>query len=303
MKYISLNNIFASLSREIKDNSVSDGEIIEWCGDALEAIQTPSTYEHAIRFAEVVDHQIVLPSHLHVILQVARNNTPEASVIAEEVITDPTVTTPDIPVALDAEGMPIHDYELAYYRPYFDLIGEYNILGDNNPWAAKYTPVRLANSTFFDTVVATDVNFADMYTTCEDEYTIIEDVLRFSFETGWVAVAYLRQKLDCVTGYPMIPDTVENRTAVEKYIVYKLKLIDFYQNRLGSESRLQKAERDWQWYCNQAKNKNMMPQTIDEWENLMNQRNYILPQTNRYYGFFGRLSHSENRNLMNYGRK
>ena len=305
MKYISLDTVLASLSRELKQYSVSEGEVIEWCADALEVIQTPSVYQPAVAYEEVSQHQCVLPRHLHVILQVARNNnwTDTTTATTAAIITDPTIDVPDIPVALDSNGTPIHEYELAYYRPYFDLIAEYDVLGSNSNYLSHYTPVRLANQTFFGTVVAKEVDFETIYSTCRDEYTIVDNVLRFSFETGQVAVSYLRQKLDCDTGYPMIPDTIENRTAVLMYVRYKLKEIDFYNNRQGSESRLQKAESDWQWYCGQAKNSNFMPQTIDEWENLMRQRSYIMPQTNRYYGFFGQLAHDENRNLMQHGRK
>lgn len=306
MKYISLDTIFASLSRDLKEYSVSEGEVIEWCGRALEATQTASVYQHAVAFCEVADHQCIVPKHLHVILQVARNNKWAGSGITPEtVVTDTTTDNPaDIPVALDSNGTPINDYELAYYRPYFDVLGEYVIVGNNQPNWNHFTPVRLANSNFFDTIVAKEPDFENLYSTCRDEYTIIgDDTLRFSFREGQVAVSYLRQKLDCETGFPMIPDDYSNKMAVEAFVKMKLKEIDFYANRQGSESRLQKAESDWQWYCGQAKNENTKPQTIDEWENLMRQRNYIMPQNNRYYGFFGKLAHDENRNLMNYGRK
>lgn len=305
MKYISLDTVLASLSRELKQYPVSEGEVIEWCADALEVIQTPSVYENAIAYIEVAQHQCVLPKHLHIILQVARNNNWKNihDSITAKIITDPNINTPDIPVALDENGTPINEYELAYYRPYFDLIAEYSIINSHSSYFSHFTPVRLANQVFFGTVVAKETDFETIYSSCQDEYTIVDNVLRFSFETGQVAISYLRQKLDCETGYPMLPDTIENKTAVIAYVRYKLKEIDFYQNRQGSDSRLAKSESDWHWYCSQAKNSNMMPQTIDEWENLMRQRSYIMPQTNRYYGFFGKLAHDENRNLMHYGRK
>ena len=270
MKYTSINTIFASIGRDIHQYSISDGEIIEWCGRALEAIQSASVYEHAVAFSEVKDHQCELPKHIHVLLQIARNNKwIGTGITPADVITDTTTLPdgPDIPVALDSNGTPINDYDLAYYRPYFDLVGEYNILGNNQPNFNHFTPVRLANNLFFNSIVAREENYDELYKGCRDEYTLVEDMIRFSFQEGQVAIAYLKQKLDC-DGYPMIPDTVENVTAVEKYIKYKLREIDFEQNRLGSESRLVKAESDWQWYCRQAKNVNMIPQTFDEWENL-----------------------------------
>lgn len=312
MKYISLNTVFASFGKVLKTYDISESEVIEWCADALEAIQSPASYEPATAFITIAEHQCEMPSHLHVILQIARNNdTADTPVTVSEIITDVMSTVLDdvlsepanIPVALDSNGTPINEYGLAYYRPYFDIVNESNIFGSSATLKAKFTPVRLAESTFFNTIVAQEeTGFSDLYQTTEDEYTIVADnILRFSFETGQIAVSYLRQKVDCDTGYPMIVDTYSNRRAVISFIRLRLTEIDFYNNRQGSESRLAKAEQDWQWYCRQAVNENTMPQTIDQWENLMRQRSYILPQTNRYYGFFGKLAHTENRNLIDYG--
>lgn len=301
MKYRSINTIFASIGRDIHQYSISDGEVIEWCGRALEEIQSPNVYETDVAFVEVADYKCDLPKHLHVILQIAKNNLWSGTgVTAEEVLTDPTIEIGDTPVALDQNGLPLNAYDLAYYRPYFSLEGEYNILGNSSEVFSKFSPVRLANHTFFHSLVAQEEGFEDLYSASRDEYTIVEDVLKFSFVEGQVAIAYLKQKLDC-DGYPMIPDSNSSVTAIEKYIKYKLREIDFEQGRQGSEMRLQKAESDWHWYCRQAKNENMLPQTIDEWENLMQQRSYLLPQTNRYYGFFGKLATKENRNLPDYG--
>lgn len=305
MKYISINSIFASIGKDIHQYGISEGEVIEWCGRALEATQSANVYQHSVAFEEVSNYQCEMPKHLHVILLAARNNKWTGSGITpQDVITNTTTIAgdPDIPVALDSNGTPINAYELAYYRPYFDVTGSYNIIGDNQPNRNHFTPIRLANHVFFDSIVAKEARYEELYSTCRDEYTIVENKLRFSFPEGQVAIAYLKQKLDC-DGFPMIPDTASNLTAIEKYVKMKLREMDYDLNRQGSEGRLQKAEADWQWYCRQAKNENMMPQTIDEWENLMQQRSYIMPQTNRYYGFFGKLATKENRNLMHYGRK
>jgi hypothetical protein len=75
----------------------------------------------------------------------------------------------------------------------------------------------------------------------------------------------------------------------------KLMEREFYANRDGSVGKLQKAEQDWQWYCKQARNRAMMPKGVDQWQNILEQRNYMLPRINRYYGFFGKMSRPESR--------
>jgi len=74
---------------------------------------------------------------------------------------------------------------------------------------------------------------------------------------------------------------------------------------------MQKAEQDWHWYCKQARNRSLMPKGVDAHQNIMEQRQYMLPRLKRYYGFFGKMSRpesrkfndSDNRNYSNYFRR
>ena len=120
-------------------------------------------------------------------------------------------------------------------------------------------------------------------------------LLRFSFSTGFVAISFKRPILDPITGYPMIPDSQPHITAIINYIVKEDAGIDFRAHREGSQAILEKAERDWDWYCGQASNLDKMPQSIDEMQNLLDQRSYVLPDYNKYYNFFGNLSAPEMR--------
>jgi len=298
MKFVSIDRIFSQINRDLLREGLSEMDIIEWTGQALEFMGASAFLQPAIAFIEVANHQCTLPKHFHTIIQVARNN--EYSVTTSDVTSssESTEEDGDIPVAIDELGMPVNAYDVAYYRPYFDLIGEYYIGGLCERYNLKFTPVRLATHSFFDSIVCKQTDFEDLYTTCTDEYRIIDDsIMRFSFETGQVAISYLKYRFDCNTGYPMIPDNISYITAIVKFITMKIYERDFYAGREGAQAKLQKAEADWHWYCRQAKNFGKMPQTIDEWENLLNQRNYLLPR-NKYKGFFGTLAHVEPRNML-----
>ena len=282
--------------------------MVEWIGEALEFIGASVIFDPAIAFIEVKNHQCVLPKHLYNILQIARNYsfipvTP-AEVQLSSSETPSQEQGPDTPVRIiDASGMPVDAYELASYRPYFDLIGEYYIGGIPILNQRKFSPVHLANHSFFNTIVCKEQNFTGIsHSHTDDEYTLIGNVARFSFESGQVAVSYLRYKIDCEDGYPMIPDHISYTTAITAYIKMRLSETDFYAQRQGSQALLQKAELDWQWYCKQASNQGKMPQSIDDWENLLNQRNYLLPRINRYDSFFGNLSEKENLKMIGNGR-
>lgn len=296
INYVSVDTILAKLQRDLQREGISVNDVVEWVGEAVQALGGQIALEPAIRFAEVKNFTCKLPNLLKMVIQIAKNNEYEGAtlVTSANVIASPE-ETPDVGVLIDDQGVPIEDYNIAFYRPYFDLIGEFTI--GNLGKLPKFTPVRLTNHTFFDTLVCKEQNWEDIYSTCQDEYNIQDGMLRFSFPTGQVAIAYLRLKVDC-NGYPMIPDTYSGITAVTKYVTMKLMELDFYAGRQGSEGRLAKAESDWHWYCKQYGNEAMMPKTVDEWELLLKQRNYIIPRINRYENFFGNLGHTENRNFM-----
>jgi len=297
MEYISVDRIFSKVNRELKRDNISEIDIVEMVGEALEFIGVSLIYEPSVAFIEVKGHQCSMPSHTERIIQIARNNSVEL-VTPQIVKSVPVVTTTDIPVALDYDGTPINAYDLAYYRPYFDLIGDYTA-GINSGCGIKFTPVRLSTNTFFNTLVYKETNFEDIYRNVRDEYTIVEGTtLRFSFESGQIAVSYLKRKVDCETGFPLIPDKISFVTAITAYIKMKLAETDFYNHREGSAQILARAEDQWQWYCGQAKIIGIMPKSLDDWENLLQQRNYLIPRTDRYNSFFGKLADTEKRRLI-----
>ena len=234
-----------------------------------------------------------MPNFLHAVVQIARNNDYDSEETTSS--TDDSTeeeSNVDIPVALDATGMPVNAYDLAYYRPFPDFDGEAFTVGSLQLRYYQFTPVRLANHHFFNQLVCKETDFDGIYATCKDEYTIIDNVFRFSFQSGQVLISYLKQKLD-EYGYPMIPDDVSVITAIENFIRMKVFQEQFDLGREGSDKRYYKAESDWHWYCKQASNKDLMPQTIDEWQNLMDWKNHLMPKWNQYYTFFGKISHPQ----------
>jgi hypothetical protein len=52
---------------------------------------------------------------------------------------------------------------------------------------------------------------------------------------------------------------------------------------------MQKAEADWQWYCKQSTNKAFTLYGLDEHQNMLDSRYQMIPNFNKYYGFFGKL--------------
>lgn len=315
MTYTSIDRILSKIQRDF-GMSADTNDLIEWSGEALEAIGTSRLHEEATAFIEVKNHQCPLPLGIHNIIQIARNNRfcpgseSEATGICPNDFSSSQTTSPtdppcpkcgpcetDGPVWIDCDGTPLCGWEGAYYRPYFDMRYEYDQYRQFIHGYGNFSPVHLATSSFRSNLVCTDVKALDIGSNHERfEYNVIEGkILRFNFRDGQVALAYNRQVVDPKTGYPMIPDTYSATTAISMYIMYKISAKDFYAGRDGAKNKLDKAESDWQWYCRQAANNAWQPQGVDEYENLLQQRSYLIPRTHEYNNFFGRLGSPENR--------
>src|SRR5690606_29538547 len=184
------------------------------------------------------------------------------------------------------------------YVPYFNLQGEYVNWTSCNYYKNRYTPIRLSNHSFFNTIVCQE-NTEGLYDNCVDEYTIVQDKIRTSFRTGSIAIAYTRYPTDAQTGYPMVPDDYSFITAITMYITMKVMFKNWYMGREGFQEKAMKSEEQWQWYCKQSSNKSMIPYGEDGYQNILEQKNYLIPRLNRYYGFFGKLSTGENLKFNN----
>jgi hypothetical protein len=286
-QYTTMDRVFAKLDRDLGAD-LSEGDIIEWTAEALEAMSCVKSYEEAIFFSEVKNHQFNLPKSIHAIIQIARNNRWSGPASTELCIQD-SVKSCD----------PTFDFALFKFGCGVAMIPEFNTRVDYRTWKNSdcyqhYTPVRLTNNSFFNSLVCTE--FDSPYTGNSDEYNIImKSVIRLSFQEGQIAMAYLRQALDETTGYPFIPDSYSHLNAIVAYIRMKKFSRDCDNNREGACGKADRATGDWHWYCQQAKNIENMPHGEDEYQNLLDQRQYVLPRNNRYFGFFGNLSKPENR--------
>ena len=246
LKYTTIDRIFQFVSK-IKPNGFNENDIIGWIGEALDFMSTPKQFEEAVCYVEVSNYQAIIPTWTHNIIQIVRDNN--YVYVAPNTLCNTTSTTtatvdedglaipllpcqffPDgegNPVVVNQLGQPITDYELAYYRPYFDL--QYDYLNwASNFVGGRFSPVRLATNHYFNSLVCPEQ--AEIYTSCTDEYSIIKgEILRFSFESGGVLIAYLRQITN--DGYPMIPDEVSCITAIQHYIRMKFETEEFYAHR------------------------------------------------------------------------
>src|SRR5690349_19381133 len=129
-QYTSIDRIFSKVNRDITSD-FNEEDVIEWTGEALGFMESNKSFDEAVAFMEVNNFTANMPPLSHGLIQIARNNkfTPETkNLFCPKAITDTIVIgeKPNTaPIPLNCAGMPMMDYDLAYYRPYFDLQFEY----------------------------------------------------------------------------------------------------------------------------------------------------------------------------------
>lgn len=305
MNWHGVDRIIDHVKRNSGYKDLEEGDIIAWTAEAMGLMEINSTLQEHVAFVEVRKRRAPQPTGLRYVIQIARNNCwkptwskDDCCVSAFEVdktkckpeILCPEVVKPVYGVATDCNGNPIHGADLAYYRPYFDLVYEYEHFNSLRYYRENFTPVRLANHSFFNSLVCqTKVNLAS----CVDQYSPHGTDFLFSFESGQVAIAYLAPATD-ERGCPLVPDHQSFRTAIGAYISHIKSKMNYEINpeRYEYKTIADKAESDWHWYCGQAKNWAFLPQTVDEFQNLAEQKSYLIPPDS-YYGFFGNLGRPE----------
>lgn len=303
LNYTTVNRIFSKFTRDLRGTDINESDVIEWIGEALEFLKVPQIQEQAVAFIEVKNHHAEIPKGFHMVLQIARNNNWEAEKlspcsVANCVENDTEETTCDFccetVTITDCNGFILNEGDIIDYKPMFDLKFFYQPWLNSKYYKRNFTPVRLANHTLFNTIVCKEK--VDLCMGCTDEYTIVgttEKRLRFSFAEGQIAMSYLKNALDDETGYPLVPDEISYITAITYYI--KWKISEWYQwnGRAGYDGLVSDTERKWKQYARQAKNKAKMPKSLDDYQDLLEQTHYLIPDHKKYYSYFGNLGRPE----------
>jgi len=312
MQYTTVDRIFSKIYRDLDGLERSEADLIEWVGEALDFLKVEGNQEEVVAFMEVKDFHADLPCGFQMALQLAKNVnwTPDNKLetcLNTTPVEDEEGTPIELdcftglPVPLSCDGKPLTDYDVAYYRPFYDLKWEYQPFTGSSYYQNNFTPIRLSNNTFFNSLVCREGD-ESIYNSCTDEYTIVgtaERRFRFSFKEGQVALSYLKTVVDEETGYPMVPDQISYISAIVYYLKWKIAEQHQWSGRQGFAGLATDSERKWMHYVKQAKNWTMMPKSIDDYQDLLEQSHRLIPNHRRYYGYFGKLNKGEDRSFNN----
>jgi len=245
--HISSKQVIAKVFRDLKPKDSSwTVDAVEWIGEALDFIGFHGIFDHKALTLTVKDHKTALPCDLYQLIQVAHKGC--ALVYG----TDTTGYTADHRVAsTGVTGGPI----------YTTAVGETVPTDDHSSpaFTLKFTTER---------------------GTSNDYYLINGGNLVTSFEEGEVTLYYTAYLTDD-DGFPLVPDNVYVKQALEWYIIRQMMMGGFVHPVFNWEV----ADAKWGHYCVAAQNDLSFP-NIDKMETMKNMFVRMVPNLNRHSDFF-----------------
>jgi hypothetical protein len=267
-RLISTQEIVLNVIRnsKFKSTELNQGDIAVWCAEAVDLIGVPYALSRTISCIDIDNHRGILPCDLINVVQVSAltstgvqipmrtaNNTFHPLFLNN--LTNSPVINPVEPVGYDSNGNPIFNF-----LNYDSAISK--SLVDNLPYTFK------------------DVT-----------YDLNSNFIRTSFKDGAkVLMSYEAFPIDD-KGFPMIPDNIKFRKAVEWYV---RMMIDYNLWRTDKIKReiFDHSEREWMWYCGAATTSGLMP-TVDGMSSWKNQLCKLLPNFNTHDSFYDTLGNQE----------
>jgi hypothetical protein len=130
-------------------------------------------------------------------------------------------------------------------------------------------------------------------TACGVTFTINDTYIKFNQKSGNVVLLYEAFPAD-EDGFPLIPDVMEIKNAVAKYITMKLDYISwrFDATDTGKKAIHEHSEREYMWAIGKAHNAIKMLD-YDEMELLKREHLRLIPNYNRYKQLFNKYGYNK----------
>lgn len=121
-------------------------------------------------------------------------------------------------------------------------------------------------------------------------YELNNNWVTTNIKEGKACIAYLAHPVDC-DGFPLIPDHIQFKEALSKFLISKIDYIRWRQNPSddGLRSLYEHSERESNYYIAQALNFAKLPD-VDKMETIKNQMLRLKPNINHWCSNFRNLS-------------
>ena len=290
-EYTTIDRILAMFQRNLGDEDITEENIVEWTGEALEELYRRGSLEECVLFAEVKNFSVKLPAGFKYISGILKNPRAgeDLSCLAQpKDIEIPCTCTPEEAPSCSC-GIDLVSYDGIFWEkerenryrmnpqhtlygipiPYFQARWSFGYWYASHAQRSYFTQrVDLADSRFFKTNVLKNQGFK-LPKAFGDLYTLEGHTVKFNFERGQVAIAYTRIPMDLETGYPLIPDNNSYLQAIYYYIKWRVAEYYSWSGRQGFGGEADRAMALWLKYVAQARVKTIKLRTRDEQDAAM----------------------------------
>lgn len=258
-KFISINSVVSDILDTSDESLFSIADVIEFASKAMAQLDVYETYEEAVSIIRVDNYQSFLPCGLLQVNQILYKK-------------DFNLSEEDKCECKSANQV------------YKDFSSKYFISSD---YVTKnWLPLRASTNPFLVSVLCS--NSPNLVTSCQHEFTILPTgKVVTSFKEGWLIVSYLRAPMND-EGEFLIPDDEELIQSLRTYIMYRLWEKRWNMKEEGARERFEYYRNQWGLYKNMIRGKFKLPIT-DQWQNIIEYSNTLIPKRNRYYKYFGTL--------------
>jgi hypothetical protein len=136
------------------------------------------------------------------------------------------------------------------------------------------------------------------YTLRDITYNVQGNYIFTSFKDGAQVIMFYKAFPVDQEGYPLIPDDISFKQAVQSYIRLKVDYVLWRRNIIARDV-FEYSEREWMWYVGQAKTKALTP-NYDMMESWKNQHLTLMPRINEQARNFEGIGQSQ---YINFGMR
>ena len=134
----------------------------------------------------------------------------------------------------------------------------------------------------------------DIHSESDLTYSINPGFMFTNMEEGFLEISFRALPVD-EKGFPMIPDDVKFKKALESYLMERIALKLLLNSRI-SESKYQLLSRECAWYMGAAQSRVNMP-SVDKMETIKNSFSRLLSNSMAHSTFFTSISSPEGKNI------
>lgn len=275
-RLVSLKSVLYDLSTIVEEKYWNETLFYEWAAKGFLKFQIPAKYETCVAVLTLEGHKAQLPVDAETILQ-----------IGYKVRT----TESDITELLRILGLEDTEWNRAREHMAFPeglaLRAFMATLQNQNSWA----PMRLSTNPFLQNITSDVSLYTDTYydndvqpICVEHQYTVQRGCITSTLRNGVLLVAYTRKVRD--GNDFLIPDNEDLKEAILHYCLYRHWMVRASMKEEGAAQLMTFHLERYDFLKRKASA--VMP-TIDELENIKNQRQDLVPRHHHYASFFQNL--------------